>query len=421
MAPIRRIIIDTDPGVDDILAILLALAASPQEVEVILLSVTFGNTDLQNCLRNAVSMFHVIEKELEWRRNRGQLEGFDSLKVFKPIVAVGAEQPLEDQLLMADYFRAFLNNWFQKQLPHPHLTPDESWKTLFEKTSCEEDGQVIAPQDSVSSIPSFTASKLVAHKEILRVLRENELDTITIVAIGPLTNLALAAAEDPEAFLRVKEVVVMGGAVDVEGNAVASARVYALTSPDPLSTLPPLPPPSSHTPSPAKTSLGPYPPNLSRPLKLTLFPLDITTGHLLMKSDFEAKVKPIAGLGSPLAEWVCAFVERTFQKMESWSVVGGEVGLSLHDPLWYILTSTSPTWILSPSSPEDVRVECAGQWTRGMCVVDRRLRRKAADGEEIIGDTDGWLNPRKGNRVRRMAGSPGEDAFAHYLLERIFG
>ena len=89
--------------------------------------------------------------------------------------------------------------------------------------------------------------------------------------------------------------------------------------------------------------------------------------------------------------------------------------------LGYILTPTSPAWLLAPSSPEDIRVECAGQWTRGMCVVDRRLRRKAIDGEEILGDTDGWLNPRKGNRVRRMAGSPGEEVFAHYLLERIFG
>jgi hypothetical protein len=55
-----------------------------------------------------VALFHVLEKELEWRKARGQLEGFDTMKAFKPIVAVGADHPLEDELLMADYFRKFL-------------------------------------------------------------------------------------------------------------------------------------------------------------------------------------------------------------------------------------------------------------------------------------------------------------------------
>jgi hypothetical protein len=77
--------------------------------------------------------------------------------------------------------------------------------------------------------------------------------------------------------------------------------------------------------------------------------------------------------------------------------------------------------MISPSGEEDIRVECAGQWTRGMCVVDRRMRKKATDGEVKVGDDAGWLNPRKGNRVRRMVASPGEDEFAHYLLGRIFG
>lgn len=58
-----------------------------------------------SCLRNVVSMFHVIQNELAWRRNHGLPEGFDSLRKYKPLVAVGAEGPLGEQLMLADYFR----------------------------------------------------------------------------------------------------------------------------------------------------------------------------------------------------------------------------------------------------------------------------------------------------------------------------
>lgn len=61
------------------------------------------------CIRNVVSLFHIIKQELEWRRKRGMLEGFDSLKTFRPIVAVGPEKPLGDQLMMADFFRMSLS------------------------------------------------------------------------------------------------------------------------------------------------------------------------------------------------------------------------------------------------------------------------------------------------------------------------
>jgi hypothetical protein len=83
----------------------LALAAKPEEIEILLLSVTYGNVEAEKCLKNVVTLFHVIEKEIEWRKSRGQLEGFGAMVSSKPLVAVGATHPLEDEMLMADYFR----------------------------------------------------------------------------------------------------------------------------------------------------------------------------------------------------------------------------------------------------------------------------------------------------------------------------
>jgi hypothetical protein len=334
---------------------------------------------------------------LEWRRANGRLEGFEAMQTSKPIVAVGADHPLEDEILMADYFRKFLifyhcakgfdqrrafpaiklplssdgetyilggsaletilshtldltgriaylflrwnrrfgrrthigmrcfivlNSFKTNKTQHPHLSPSDTWKTLFQPLQANAtSAEVAEARELASPSKSFQPSLTVAHKEILRLLKENPADTITIVAIGPLTNLALAAAEDPETFLKVKEVVVMGGAIDVEGNitpvaefntyadAVATARVFALTSPNPASTMPP---------PPAKMStLPPYPSKLSRQLKLTLFPLDITTPHQLRQSSFDATLLPLIQGGSPLAEWTSAFVHKTYDKVQS--------------------------------------------------------------------------------------------------------
>ena len=58
-----------------------------------------------SCLRNVVSMFHVIEQEIQWRKNSGLAQGFEQFRISKPIVAIGADGPLGDQRRMADYFR----------------------------------------------------------------------------------------------------------------------------------------------------------------------------------------------------------------------------------------------------------------------------------------------------------------------------
>jgi len=255
----------------------------------------------------------------------------------------------------------------------------------------------------------------------------------------------------------------MGGAISVPGNmtpvaefntyadAIATARIFALTSPRPSSTLPPPPPPPPST-STHDSSLPPYPAKFSKILPLALFPLDITSPHLLHRSAFTSKTAPLTAAGSPLAEWTSAFLASTFHKITTLHTttaldeaeVDTDVALSLHDPLciWYVLTHPgthpdsqshqSDSWTLSPSSPQDIRVETSGQWTRGMCVVDRRDRKKLHDNKdtgadeagedgEVPGDTGRWLDPHRGNRINRVGGSPGVGLFEKVLLDRIFG
>lgn len=311
---------------------------------------------------------------------------------------------------------------------HPHLTPAETWKSMFD---------VKSDVDASAFTPYFTPSKTPSHQEILRILKENPADTVSILAVGPLTNVALAAAEDPETFLRVKELIVMGGAVHVEGNctpvaefncyadAVAAARVYALTSPDPASTMPPIPKEMSTLPA--------YPSNLSRQLKLVLCPLDITTPHGIGKKFFTAAVQPHLDAGSPLAQWTSHFIQGAFNKIDTMEAGGPEPELSLHDPLtvWYAMSSTNPAWKFPPK-PEDIRVETTGHWTRGMHVIDRRNRAKPGELaidvtedelkliDDVPGDDHSWLSVRKGNRISRVVASPGEQLFKEEWMKRVF-
>ncbi|KAF2496149.1 nucleoside hydrolase [Lophium mytilinum] len=455
MAPRNRIIIDTDPGVDDILAILLAFSAKPEELEVLLLSLTFGNVEVQSCLQNVVTLFHYVEIEQAWRRENGKPEGFEALKACKPIVAVGAEEPLADQIMLADYFHG-IDGLGGIHHSHPHLTPADTWKSLFKDAASSSDPEQVAAAKEAQD-PShalFTPSTKPAAEEMLRLLRENEPDTITIVAVGPLTNLAIAASIDPETFLRAKEVVVMGGAIDVPGNmtpgaefntyadSVAAARIFALTSTHPSMTMPPTPPGNQDA------FLAPYPKKLSRQLKLTLFPLDITTPHALTRGALNATTLPLLSSNhesyasgrraSPLATWTTTFLHATFTKIASLDTAAltahpDAVALQLHDPccVWYAL-SPNPTAEF-PVVVKDVRVETSGQWTRGVCVSDRRGRQRMeeeevgeepedppAHPEEVVGDHGRWLG-RRGNQVRVCVGSPGFDVFQGVLLERIFG
>lgn len=437
MAPKRRVIIDTDPGNDDVIALLLALAAPASELEVVLISCVEGNVDVRACLRNVVAIFHILDREIKWRKSQGLPAGFEGVTAYKPLVAIGANEPLHGGTDNADYFHG-ADGVGGSTETHPEFNPHESWESLFEKPPPDDDltkkakdiDQDVEKETKEELFSNFTPSLEPAHKEILKVLRDNEADTISIISIGPLTNLALAAAEDPETFLRCKEVISMGGAIDALGNVTpnaefnvwadphAAARVYALTSQVPSSTMPLM------SENFAGKDLPPYPPKLSKQLKLILMSLDITEQHVVTRSQFERKSQDLAKRGSPLAQWMTAFLTPMLNKMAALHHGhDDDPSLALHDPLcvWYLLTEDDPKWTTSEKSPEDIRVETQGQWTRGMTVADKRPRRRRNSDGEAPHDRGNWLGRISGNRVEKMMGSPGEDIAGAWILDRILG
>ncbi|HRQ63768.1 MAG TPA: nucleoside hydrolase [Xanthomonadaceae bacterium] len=156
-----NLLIDTDPGVDDALAILMALA--DPGVRLLGLSIAAGNVGLGHTTRNALKLLEVA--------------GRDDVPVF-------AGSPLP--LLPTDEHAAFVHG-----------------RDGFGDTACLP--------------PRRAASDEHAVHAILRLSREVAGD-LTLVALAPLTNVALALRLDPELPTRVSRLVVMGGAVTGRGN-----------------------------------------------------------------------------------------------------------------------------------------------------------------------------------------------------------
>ena len=467
MAPKTRIIIDTDPGIDDILAILLALSTPASLLEVVAITIVRGNVDVHTCLRNIITLFQTLEKEVAFRRINSLPEKLDGITKFKPLVAIGSDEPLLDPL-ESDFFHG-RDGLLGVHTSHPNLSTQGEWAEIFREEAATAASTTATQSTSASTASalsaaargasrasisshssSFTPSLQPAHLEILRLLRENPPDTITLISIGPLTNYALAANEDPETFLRAKEVIVMGGTVERYGNVTpvaefniyadpyAAARVFALSGPRPNSTL------SAELDARCALGLKPYPESLKQQLRVIMMGLDVTESHVLTRELWEEKCKPWVEKGSPLAIWMDTFVQEMLGKMGR--IGEGEV-VTLHDPMcvYYAITSEEHGWrsagihgdltdgegfenvggsaanANSKGGWEDIRIESASQWTRGMTVADTRPRqRRMSDGERTY-DHGNWRGAQSGNRVFRIVGSPGVEKPGRLIVEQLFG
>lgn len=171
----RRIIIDTDPGQDDAVAILLALA-SPQ-LDVLGITAVAGNVPLALTEKNA--------------RKICELAGRPETKVF-----AGAVRPLMRDLVTAEYVhgRTGLDG---PDLPEPAMPLQEKHGVDF----------------------------------IVETLMAQAPGTVTLCPLGPLTNIALALIREPAVAPRVREIVLMGGGFFEGGNVTPAAEFNIYVDP----------------------------------------------------------------------------------------------------------------------------------------------------------------------------------------------
>ena len=176
MAP-RKIIIDTDPGQDDAVAILLALA-SPDEIDVLGVTAVAGNVPLPLTQKNA--------------RIVCELAGKSDTLVF-----AGCDAPLVRKLVTAEHVHG--------------------------KTGLD------GPQ---MSDPTMPLQDQHAGEYIIETLRAHDAGTITLCPLGPLTNIATAFKNAPDIIEKVQEIVLMGGAYFQVGNITPAAEFNIYVDPE---------------------------------------------------------------------------------------------------------------------------------------------------------------------------------------------
>jgi len=280
MAP-RRIIIDTDPGLDDAVAILLAFA-SP-ELEIVGITAVAGNVPLALTEANARRLC-----ELAKRRDT---------KVF-----AGCVRPMVRPLVTAELMHGE-TGLDGANLPQPTM-----------------------PLQSQHAVDWLVDAILAAPP-----------GDITLCALGPLTNIAMAFVKEPRIIPRLREIVVMGGAEASGGNVTAAAEFNIYCDPQAAYVV------------------------FTGGAPITMIPLDLTR-QVLTTPERLARIRAI---GSPVSRAVAGIIE-FFNRAAAEQQ--GHLG-PLHDPcvIAYLLRPA-----LFEGMSAHVQVDIHSELTMGMTLIDRR-------------------------------------------------
>jgi inosine-uridine nucleoside N-ribohydrolase len=274
----RRVIIDTDPGTDDAMAIILALNSPEFKVEA--LTVVPGNVDSQQGLANALKIVSLA----------GRCD---------VTVARGAQHPLNQKLITAQF-------WHGKNgLANVELPPSR----------CNADPR-FGPDLIIETIHKYP------HQ-------------ITLIPVGPLTNIALAVSKDPSIAALVENIVIMGGSI-TGGNVNGAAEANIYNDPEAAQIV------------------------FNAGWMVTMVGSDVGERTLITRK-YLAELRSSHG---PQSDFIAAIADFYLNRSEK----SGYSGAAMYDPL-AVGIALDPT--LGTLKEMHVDVETKGEFTRGETVANR--------------------------------------------------
>jgi len=267
-------IIDTDPGQDDALALMLLIRSGLIDVRAV--TTVAGNVDIQKTTNNARFILDLIESDIS--------------------IFSGSEKPLKRDLIQAN----------------------------------------VHGVSGLAGAKVIKTEKLngIAVKKIIEIVRANP-GKVSLVAIGPETNIAKAFTKDPELPKLIKQIVIMGGAINVPGNKSRVAEFNFFVDPDAVKIV------------------------FDAPVKKIMVPLDVCNVMPLFIEDFQ-KVK--GKLKKPILSMMKQFIKgiAKFDNFNGALVYDALATYFLVNPKAYTLKKT------------DIRIETKGELSTGMSVADNR-------------------------------------------------
>jgi purine nucleosidase/pyrimidine-specific ribonucleoside hydrolase len=302
-----RLLIDTDPGIDDALALLLALGDRRGRVEAV--TTVSGNVGVDLATRNLARILGAAAPEPF------------------PRVARGAARPRCGEPVTAGHVHG------ADGLGDLSGGPSTGGPSPF-------------PEAALGTVGEDAAGLIVATARRLA-------GELTIVALGPLTNLAVAVERDRDALARVGRVVVMGGAIAVPGNVTPVAEFNVFVDPEAAALV------------------------LAAGLPLTLVPLDVTARVAWEASWLDRLPQGPDGAGRLATALLAGGL--------ALGAARGASAFALHDPL-AVGVALEPSLVVTCRLP--VAVETVGALTRGMTVADRRRRPAAPATCEVALEVD---------------------------------